>query len=865
MKKNPYRYISYPPSIKVDISQKDIANIQISFTQKGYDLDKRFGYMYGWIDMTLKWNNHEITINTSSVYSPCKSLIRWIENINQGKLPCQLDIDDEYDIFTLKAYPVDNRELLYLIIENTCDKDNKIYLEGLFNREKFTKEFCYKFRQFLTTEYDNEYWTDDDEDDLNTLIVREITGGFRIAIKCACPCCGYKTLSESGNYDLCPICYWEDDPSQYEDPDLEGGPNSPSLRQAQLNFIRYGACDQECLSYVRSPGMWDVRDPAWLPLRQIQENILTLQKEFEKNCDLPVTLFKSVSFLFFKEKLDRCRNEKKDERRRNKKYQEEYSNAKSDALGKIKDEQIRHWLIKAESVSDVEFMVKAKASFWKWLEKVKACSHLHLELITDSGGFAPLYNCRYCGAYVGCTCFFKNPNSWPVNQYISVRPSAISDFIPYRVFKEVFIRPNVCYRCRKDEDMAAPRAYGKNKIEKVYWRELFAEEGKAWAFLRGKEFQTGDEIINYSKNIRPNYLLFHTILSDDKDAVIKRILDRALYVKNRLRKIGVNASVKEILGYAVHKACYLYNNQYKPDEKKDTLIDLKEKQQTIYLPSFHSSKTMIEELGLLKKPDKIKEMPLIFKIDVLREFLIEEVSVNDKEVKKLALSQVKVFEFDPVAEFQRLLDAARIKDIYLFLKTVQKIWQKDRAFFISKKETLIKAITNNSIEWMVMEYELFCEGNYSGFELGLECNKDLLAWLKVNVYIPKFMDMLHKGNIITNILGMSFIEWTKYLSLDEYLNDQMVELVREPDNQHDENAIAVETESFGRLGYIKHSVAKTLAPIMDNGVGLMAEIFARYYTDEIDTTIFLKIKTYENVTFGRFRPEYERRNNNQIK
>lgn len=116
------------------------------------------------------------------------------------------------------------------------------------------------------------------------------------------------------------------------------------------------------------------------------------------------------------------------------------------------------------------------------------------------------------------------------------------------------------------------------------------------------------------------------------------------------------------------------------------------------------------------------------------------------------------------------------------------------------------------------------------------------------------MDMLLKGNIITNVVGMRFTEWEKYLSLDEYFNDKMVELVREPDNQHDENAIAVKSKIFGRLGYIKRSVAKILAPIIDSGERLMAEIFARYYTDEIDTTIFLKIKK-----------KNERKNYSQIK
>ncbi len=64
---------------------------------------------------------------------------------------------------------------------------------------------------FLTTEYNNEYWTDNDDDDLSKLIAGGFTGDFKNAKKYTCPCCGYKTLAGSGNYDLCPICYWEDD------------------------------------------------------------------------------------------------------------------------------------------------------------------------------------------------------------------------------------------------------------------------------------------------------------------------------------------------------------------------------------------------------------------------------------------------------------------------------------------------------------------------------------------------------------------------------------------------------------------------------------------------------------------------------
>ena len=33
----------------------------------------------------------------------------------------------------------------------------------------------------------------------------------------SCPCCLYKTLSEIGGYEICPVCFWEDD--GVEDPE----------------------------------------------------------------------------------------------------------------------------------------------------------------------------------------------------------------------------------------------------------------------------------------------------------------------------------------------------------------------------------------------------------------------------------------------------------------------------------------------------------------------------------------------------------------------------------------------------------------------------------------------------------------------
>ena len=85
--------------------------------------------------------------------------------------------------------------------------------------------------------------------------------------KSTCPCCGYKTLDEQppGTYDICPICFWEDDGLQFEDPDYEGGANDVSLRTAQRNFLQFGACEAAMLQHVRKPTPDDEKDLDWKP------------------------------------------------------------------------------------------------------------------------------------------------------------------------------------------------------------------------------------------------------------------------------------------------------------------------------------------------------------------------------------------------------------------------------------------------------------------------------------------------------------------------------------------------------------------------------------------------------------------------
>ncbi|KRE57465.1 CPCC family cysteine-rich protein [Paenibacillus sp. Soil750] len=87
-------------------------------------------------------------------------------------------------------------------------------------------------------------------------------------MKYTCPCCGYKSLDEepTDTYEICKICFWEDDGVQFRDPDYEGGANEVSLRQGQANFIKFGACEERCIEFVRKLTINDIKDPDWRPL-----------------------------------------------------------------------------------------------------------------------------------------------------------------------------------------------------------------------------------------------------------------------------------------------------------------------------------------------------------------------------------------------------------------------------------------------------------------------------------------------------------------------------------------------------------------------------------------------------------------------
>lgn len=52
-----------------------------------------------------------------------------------------------------------------------------------------------------------------------------------------CPVCGKHEFEEEDFFEVCPICGWEDDNIQRDDPDYEGGANNMSLNDYRKKWL----------------------------------------------------------------------------------------------------------------------------------------------------------------------------------------------------------------------------------------------------------------------------------------------------------------------------------------------------------------------------------------------------------------------------------------------------------------------------------------------------------------------------------------------------------------------------------------------------------------------------------------------------
>lgn len=96
----------------------------------------------------------------------------------------------------------------------------------------------------------------------------------------ACPCCGHRTLPSRGDYELCPVCWWEDDGGE---PWEYSGPNGRTLVEAQQEYLAQRRPYRLRPGKVRAPRPGEARDPDWHPFELSDELRDRVRRTHEEN------------------------------------------------------------------------------------------------------------------------------------------------------------------------------------------------------------------------------------------------------------------------------------------------------------------------------------------------------------------------------------------------------------------------------------------------------------------------------------------------------------------------------------------------------------------------------------------------------
>ena len=68
-----------------------------------------------------------------------------------------------------------------------------------------------------------------------------------------CDCCDYFSIPGGHDYEICPVCFWEQDAFGVSDPDASSCANHGlSLHEGRKNFIAFGACAASFTNKVAS-------------------------------------------------------------------------------------------------------------------------------------------------------------------------------------------------------------------------------------------------------------------------------------------------------------------------------------------------------------------------------------------------------------------------------------------------------------------------------------------------------------------------------------------------------------------------------------------------------------------------------------
>ena len=85
-----------------------------------------------------------------------------------------------------------------------------------------------------------------------------------------CVCCGHITLLSYHDWEMCPVCCWEDDVLGDLD-SVSPANHDMLLSQGQANYLLYGVSDLNRKTFARIASVDEPLNASWRPFANVEE------------------------------------------------------------------------------------------------------------------------------------------------------------------------------------------------------------------------------------------------------------------------------------------------------------------------------------------------------------------------------------------------------------------------------------------------------------------------------------------------------------------------------------------------------------------------------------------------------------------
>ncbi len=162
------------------------------------------------------------------------------------------EVLEKYITIIIANFSEDEREgtLTSLLLGDWCDTNGWADLPQEIQEEFENDELLCSFNDQKYDEILRFKLRDDFKGIINEYLSKQTGIGITTGIPAdleSCPCCGFKTLEERNDFDVCKVCWWEDDGTDNNIADKYGiGSNDvANLTVARFNYLEFGIYNPE--------------------------------------------------------------------------------------------------------------------------------------------------------------------------------------------------------------------------------------------------------------------------------------------------------------------------------------------------------------------------------------------------------------------------------------------------------------------------------------------------------------------------------------------------------------------------------------------------------------------------------------------